>query len=84
MGTGQHRMTTTEREYQLLLHIDTLTTAIEDALSALNERTPNDSRARLLLESAIDDVWETTLGERRFDLIPPPEWWKQPSEDHDA
>lgn len=69
-----------EQHLLLISHIDTLTTAIEDALEELDKRRPNESRVRALLERAIDEVWETPLSRRRPDLIPLPAWYVKKEE----
>ena len=51
----------TENEITMLLHIDTLTTAIEDAMDILefDRIAPVDlERARRILSSALNEVWE--------------------------
>ena len=50
----------TENEITMLLHIDTLTTAIEDALEELDKIhfDINDDHLRYVLETALNEVWE--------------------------
>ena len=50
----------TENEVTLILHIDTLTTAIEDALKELDKIhfDINDDHLRYVLETALSEVWE--------------------------
>lgn len=49
----------TDKEWSLLLHLDTLTTAIEDALTELKKPGDllRDSHIQAILETALNEVW---------------------------
>ena len=57
--TGEKKQLT-GNEVALLLHIATLTTAIEDALKELDKIhfDINDDHLRYVLETALSEVWE--------------------------
>lgn len=51
----------TDKEWSLLLHLDTLTTAIEDVLTELKNPGDllRDSHIQAILEEALNTVWQT-------------------------